>query len=1154
MKGSPDYNVGYCRRRQQQQKNDSERGVKKRMKLTNNCFLPLVKISFFAFALSSHHGCHSFTTTTETTTSTGFRLDQINQNPKKSYGLARAASSSSTDEDSTMSVLSRNNNARAGRDGYSLMRQPLQRDTWDSSKDPKFKAPKKLDGDENSSANKENSDWWLGKQQQQQQQQRRGNGDNSPASDYFSNGATSSSATGSTSPPPLLSEDQKLDLFQRSSDTLDFPIILEALRTQCVTTPGKEMVNEAADQSQEKQLNRNRKKGNAGNDSKAIRRKGQKQLEVEYLIAENAEELRQRYQAVSEMQRLLDSDGTTNTNLRDAYYKNRRGIQVTIGKGNPPPREGMSFDLESILRICSDEGEVLECPEILEISMMMNAMEDIELWGRALEHIVDEVGAKEEENSSSNMFVEIPRVVHGIDLNTTLQNLLEDAFDTQGKLSGKTFPILGQLRAQVRTMKADILQTLDSIVQLPSIKSKLALESGGPLVSEVASNNGGTGGRLVLPINPKYASQLGIVHDSSRSGKTVYVEPSEIVGPTNELRQIEHELEAEEARVWRSLTEQVWNNQYDLRKSVQAVAQLDLIVARCKLGQRLRGVIPIVKDEGVISLRDAKHPALLLRKFEKVVGSDISLGANGNQGLVLTGPNAGGKTVILKLLGLLALMSRSGIPIPAAYGDLNGEYQPRVDFFNPVLADIGDIQSVDSDLSTFSGHMLVCREVLALAQTGNALVLMDELGSGTDPNQGVAIAQALLEALMNTGCRVAITTHYMQLKQLASSDDRFSVAGMQFVGNRPTYKLLPGVVGESYALAVAERLNLPHSVLERANELLDSETRQMGDLIRDLEDQKLLIDNQVRQIEERKKEIAAMEFKMKENKIKLEKKMLTARRDEARKFAKKLEEKEQILEDVLDKLKSDPSRKLITKSWQDIKFVKRDAINEAENVPSVLKAQKKAANALNKAVAELVPLAEIRDRPLLNEGDKVKVCKTGNLFGREAVVIKDNGKQIQVKVSGLSMTFKQTQLSMELGGSSGKTPTNTKSMTGRNIKSSRSSKAVERALKSEGRDMRKSNQVVEKKTTTSLSIRTEGNTVDVRGYNLEDAQSKVTSKISQCLMNRQKSVYILHGHGSGGILKSKLREWLKREKRLIKKWAPADSMDGGDAFTRLELK
>merc|ERR1712232_92803 len=201
-------------------------------------------------------------------------------------------------------------------------------------------------------------------------------------------------------------------------------------------------------------------------------------------------------------------------------------------------------------------------------------------------------------------------------------------------------------------------------------------------------------------------------------------------------------------------------------------------------------------------------------------------------------------------MGLTTLMVRAGIPIPAAAvvapvngNDKNSPYKPRVDFFNPVLADIGDIQSVDGDLSTFSGHMLVCREILSNSEK-NALVLMDELGSGTDPNQGVAIAQALLEAILEKGARVAITTHYMQLKQLATSDERFSVAGMQFVNGRPTYKLLPGTIGESFALAVAERLELPQNVIDRAADLLDTETRQMGDLIRELEDQKALVDHQ----------------------------------------------------------------------------------------------------------------------------------------------------------------------------------------------------------------------------------------------------------------------------------------------------------------------
>ena len=291
------------------------------------------------------------------------------------------------------------------------------------------------------------------------------------------------------------------------------------------------------------------------------------------------------------MQWLLDPM----TDLGDAYCKNRKGYQVTLGNGNPPPLEGLSFDLDSILQIV-EEGQILEGPELLEIFTMMNAMEDLQLWSLGLQRI------------ETREFVGLPQLVEEIQLNTTLQCLLEDAFDEDGKLSGTTFPVLGRLRAQIRSLKADILQTLDTLVSMPSIKSKLALESGGPLYSEISNG----GGRLVLPMDPKYASQYGIVHDSSRLGKTVFVEPSEVIGPTNELRQTEGKLKAEEARVWRLLTEQVWSNREDLERLVKAVGQLDLVLARSLLGKKLQGVIPTVEDEGVISLMVRKIQCLSL--------------------------------------------------------------------------------------------------------------------------------------------------------------------------------------------------------------------------------------------------------------------------------------------------------------------------------------------------------------------------------------------------------------------------------------------------------------------------------------------------------------------------------------------------------------
>jgi len=216
-----------------------------------------------------------------------------------------------------------------------------------------------------------------------------------------------------------------------------------------------------------------------------------------------------------------------------------------------------------------------------------------------------------------------------------------------------------------------------------------------------------------------------------------------------------------------------------------------------------------------------------------------------------------------------------------------------------------------------------------------------------------------------------------------------------------------------------------------------------------------------------------------------------------------------------------------------------------------VKAREKAARALNEAIEELVPLVEIRDRPQLKEGDKLTICKTGSLFGKEVVVIKDMGRKIQVKLSGYPTTLKHTQLSMVLQrkAADGALPKPTVV----NGKPSRTSKAAAKALEFESKSGRSSSQI-QMRVNPSLAMRTDGNTVDVCSCNLMEAKEKVTSKISQCKMRGHTSVYILHGHGrDDGALKSKLRTWLKTEKRLVKKWTPADQSDGGDAFTRLEI-
>jgi len=1064
---------------------------------------------------------------------------QIKQ--RRPYSQLQAAPSGPTSSDEQ----------RAGRGGYSVLRQPL---SWDDGVDPTFAPPQSLDEDD-SARRRSNVDWFEGKKRttkdgrqkgSQTQQQQRTNAKESSAKGLHA--PTKSASHHRTEESEQDLSLQSLDLRRRTYDTLDYSLVLGALAEECATVPGRAIIERELRGEEPRKLKKRKKGGNQNKDASADD-DADADVRTMPLTAQSVQGVHRRYAAVAELRRLLSSV----VPLR-AYNPVR---ERKVDLASPPGLSGgMTFDLESIFDMV-DAGQVLEGPEILEVATTLELLQEMYGYTESLRNVDPDAtiegsggfnGEEDGTDAQPFAFVELPKLGESIDVDEELLSLLTSAFDDDGRLSGDTFPGIGRLRAKVRALRRDIISTLDTLLTTPSISSKLSLESGGPTYSEV-------NGRIVIPVADKYKNSVGIMHDVSRSGRTVYVEPNEIVGVTNEMRQAEVELRAEEARVWRQLTESIVEHRDGIERAVAAAAQIDLVVARYRLGEKLRGTIPTVRNEGVMNLKEARHPVLLLRDLDDVVANDIdNFGADGNQGMVLTGPNSGGKTIILKLMGLVALMARAAIPVPAR------EEGARVDFFGPVLADIGDIQSVDGDLSTFSGHMLVCREVLANSGE-NALVLMDEPGSGTDPSQGVAIAQALLESLLESGSRVAITTHFLELKQLAASDDRFSVGGMQFVNGRPTYKLQPGVVGESFALAVAERLKLPPSVISRATELLDSETRQMGDLIRDMEDQKATIDRQAAELAQKQEEMKALEVEMKQQQQRLEAKQLSARRDEARKFAKKLEEKEQILEDIIEKLKKDPSKKLLARSWDDIRFVKRDALTEAENVPSVLRRQQRRAEAEEQRQVELIPLSELREKPDLNVGDTLVICKKdSSLRGKEGTISK-LGKKIELNVGSMPIRLKMSELALPIssGVSSASSVASQKQpVYGPN--GEKLSKAAQRALgggelggAAKVGGLGAENGGGGQSGKGGNVGRLESNTVDCRGMNFEDAKQKVIKKMGTVMMQKRPVVYILHGHGTGA-LKTKIRSWLQRDKQWVKSYRKADQDDGGDAFTMVEVK
>ncbi|KAL3802337.1 hypothetical protein HJC23_007162 [Cyclotella cryptica] len=1036
---------------------------------------------------------------------------------------------------------------RAGEEGYSLIRRPV---AFDDS-DPIFQAPRSLREEEEAKRNDVNREWF---------ESRRSKGaaaDAGVLGEYASivNGGSKDSDSGMEDMTGRVGnglngkihktrqreEDQQLDMHRRTLETLDYQLVLKALSEECGTVKGREIVWNSAH-------------GGAGGGNN----NGDSELDLDAdvatmpLTATTLQGVHRRYDALREMELLMDgrvdgwiipssrkeqllqsnlsrpSNGSNSNN--NSSGKKKRPQRKPLGR---PPIEGLSFDLQPILDIL-DRNEVLEGPEILEIATMLECCMDVVDWGEALKVVNEENEQQQQQpDLKQQSFVELLKFTEAIQIDPTLFSLLTNAFDDEGKLSGITFPTIGRLRSKVRTLKQSILSSIDSLLASPSIQRKLALESGGALTMEI-------NGRIVIPVQQQYQN-LGIVHDASRSGKTAYVEPTEVVGPTNELRQAEAELRAEEARVWRELTETIIQHREEIEKNVAAVAQLDVVMSRVKLGKRLEGVVPVVRDEGVVSVKEARHPILLLRGIEGVVGSDVEIGMGDNQGLILTGPNSGGKTVILKLLGLYAFMAKDGIPVPSkAYETA------RVDFFSPILADIGDLQSVDGDLSTFSGHLLVCREVLK-ASKKNSLVLMDELGSGTDPNQGVAIARALLEALLDKGCRVAITTHYLELKQLASSDSRFAVAGMQFLGGMPTYKLIPGMIGESFALAVAERLKLPQSVITRANELLDTDTRKMGELIRDLEDQKLLVEQKGEELKKREMELLELKADMKRQQERLEAKQLNARREEAKKFAAKLEEKERLLEDILEKLKgSGASKKVVAESWNDIRIVKREALNEAENLPGIMS---RLQQQQQQSQIELIPISEMKGVVTLNLDDKVIVCKKGAFYGKEGIV-KEVGKKVQVSVDGVPVRLTTKEIAfppssegarnLSTNNDSNREATLTKlAKRGIDLESTEEA-SVDVAASSKARDR-------------GITMRMDSNTVNCIGMNFEESKRKCIDAFSKATMSNRSVVYILHGHGTG-VLKQKIRTWLSSDRRWVKSFGPAEQVDGGEALTRVELK
>ncbi len=347
-------------------------------------------------------------------------------------------------------------------------------------------------------------------------------------------------------------------------------------------------------------------------------------------------------------------------------------------------------------------------------------------------------------------------------------------------------------------------------------------------------------GRFVIPVKAECRGNVpGLVHDTSGSGATVFVEPMAVVEANNEIKVLESKEQDEIARILYFLSSEVGVNADSIIKSYNTAVELNVIFAKAELGYKMKATMPIMNDKGIIELKKARHPLITP---ETVVSTDVTLGIDFDT-LIITGPNTGGKTVSLKLIGLLTLMAMCGLMIPAADNS-------RLSVFDHVFADIGDEQSIEQSLSTFSAHITNTIDILKNANN-RSLVLLDELGAGTDPVEGAALAIAILQDFRAKGAKIASTTHYAELKAFALQTNGVENGSCEFdvATLRPTYKLLIGVPGRSNAFAISLRLGMNADLVEKAQQLVSAESRQFEDVVSALEKQQQGLDKKIKEVE-----------------------------------------------------------------------------------------------------------------------------------------------------------------------------------------------------------------------------------------------------------------------------------------------------------------
>lgn len=654
-----------------------------------------------------------------------------------------------------------------------------------------------------------------------------------------------------------------------------------------------------------------------------------------------------------------------------------------------------------------------------------------------------------------------------------LRELLRQALDDEGKLRSNASPELERLTRAINAGERNLRERFDRFIKNPSMQKYLQ-ES---LITL-------RGDRLVVPVRVEYRAQVpGVVHDQSASGATIFVEPLWAVEANNKLAVLRREAEKEKEKILLHLSRKTGEAAEILKETLNLYAELDFILAKGHLSLKLKGIEPDLNEAGYIKIVNGKHPLLV----GDVVPISLEMGKE-IRTLVITGPNTGGKTVTLKTVGLFAMLAQSGLHVPAAEGT-------QLAVFPQIFADIGDEQSISQSLSTFSGHMKNIIEILENLQSG-ALVLLDEIGAGTDPTEGAGLAMAILEHLHLSGAITIATTHYSQLKTFAYITPGMENASVEFdvATLRPTYQLLVGVPGVSNAFAIAKRLGLAEEIIARGREFLTREEKHLEELVADLVADRKRLEYVSRQAEDERRQAQSLLRQVKEEKAELErrkKEILNKARNEALEIVVRAKrEAQQILKEL---------RKM---RYSETKPA-------AEQVETLASAMENLVAEVHAYAAPPVGQTVLKPEDLAC-GQEVMVKS----LNQQGTVVEVSGKNIQVQVGPMRVTVEVEDLAPLAA--------------------------------------QKKQEEIPQRVTTFYAAKNVPRELDLRGLTLDEAILKVDMYLDEAAVSALKEVRLIHGKGTGR-LRAGLQKYLQNHP-LVASMRMGHPAEGGSGVTVVELK